>query len=205
MRYAFVVVCFVYTSAVYAQTTFRACGPTGTAKGDCATALNVLKNRDTAPTKVDPAITLRAMLTSGDDVDRWAPEQGAEITGYVADVSPGGLETCNCKNPDLNDIHIDVVADPKDAGDGSKTVVVELTPRWQAKKHWTISAVRKQIKHRWVTFRGWMLLDTTHVRSAKNTRTKQGCGNLPAGHVWRATAWEVHPVTDFEVVGASTK
>lgn len=195
-----IMLCLLMASPVAAQSTFRGCGMTGSATNECGQALNTLKNRDSAPLTVDPSVTLDAMLASGDDLERWDAAQGAEITGYVHDVRPGGLESVNCKRKDLIDIHIELIADPaKD--EPSKRVIVEMTPRWQAKMGWTLAGIRK-LRHQRVTVRGWLMLDTTHVRSARNTRrrAKQSCGHLPAGDVWRATAWEVHPVTSFDVV-----
>ncbi len=41
---------------------------------------------------------------------------------------------------------------------------------------------------------GWMFFDSDHNTEAENTN--------PGGPKnWRATSWEVHPVTGFEVIG----
>ncbi len=175
------------------QEVFKGCGIAGKTKGQCTKALNRLKNRYQAPdtAQVNHAITLDAILAPGDDEARWNPQEGAEIVGYVAKVSRGGAkESCNCGLKDLQDIHIDVVRSPADAADATRHLIVEITPRWKAKKHWDIRAVRRTINHKWVKFRGWMFFDSMHLREAANTRqrTKQGCGNLPARETWRATA-----------------
>ncbi len=97
-------------------------------------ALNRLKNRDTAPTpgQINRSVTLEAMLQPGDDRGRFKVRDGAEIVGYVRDVKPGGVETCNChaSDVDLRDTHIELVLDPMGGGNG---VIVEVTPRWRYK------------------------------------------------------------------------
>ena len=44
----------------------------------------------------------------------------------------------------------------------------------------------------WYSFEGWLLYDTHHAAESEN--------NAP-GHPdnWRATAWEIHPITNFEI------
>src|SRR5579863_7964422 len=77
----------------------RVCDPeTGDAVQPSVEALNVLKNRSTAPTPsdIDKAVTLRAMILPGNDVSRWSANRGATVIGYVADVKPGGIESVNC-------------------------------------------------------------------------------------------------------------
>ena len=64
------------------------CPTVGDATGARVRALNTLKRRMTAPTpgNVDPNVTLKAMVASGDDTNRWDEKRGATIEGYVADV-----------------------------------------------------------------------------------------------------------------------
>src|SRR5205809_658491 len=67
-------------------------------------------------------------------------------------------------------------------------------------------AVADQIVGKRVKFEGWMLSDSFHVSESKNTAkpstpTCQDNGSDPKPCVWRATTWEVHPVTKFTVVG----
>ena len=42
-------------------------------------------------------------------------------------------------------------------------------------------------------FRGWLFFDSEHTNAAENTNP----GNASN---WRATAWELHPVTSFSIV-----
>jgi hypothetical protein len=46
---------------------------------------------------------------------------------------------------------------------------------------------------KWVLFQGWMLYDSFHADESESTAPGRP-GN------WRATPWEVHPVTYYEVL-----
>lgn len=182
---------------------FDGCKLDGTATTARLKALNQLKNRYTVPTdaQINHSITLSALLAPGDDKTRWNSSSGAEITGFVLDVKPGGPETCNCGKTDPlhADTHIELVLHATDTA-MTQSVVVEVTPRLQAIMRtggtdWTTNTLRMQIRHKWVKVRGRMTFDSQHTNAAENTH--------PGGaHNWRATAWEIHPVTDIQVVPA---
>src|SRR2546425_10671027 len=95
--------------------------------------LNPFKNRDQipAPSDINRKITLAAMLSPGEDKNRYDNHMAARITGYVASAKVGGIESCNCKANDLphRDTHIDLVLSPKDYGNNKRHVIVEVTPR----------------------------------------------------------------------------
>jgi len=182
---------------------FDGCGMEGSATSTRLKNLNRLKNRYTAPqtNAVNHSITLSAVLAPGDDRTRWSSSSGAEITGYVFDVKPGGGETCNCgkTDPAHTDAHIELVLSPTDST-ATRQVVVEVTPRMRATMNatgtdWSTTTLRTQVRHKWVKVRGWMTFDAQHANAAENTN--------PGGtNNWRATAWEIHPVTDIQVVPA---
>lgn len=182
---------------------FDGCGLDGTATTARLKNLNQLKNRYTVPTdsQINSAITLSAMLAPGDDKTRWSTTSGAEVTGFVLDVKPGGGETCNCGKTDAAhiDAHIELVLNSTDTA-GTQSVVVEVTPRLRAimgasGTDWSTKTLRQQFRQKWVKVRGWMTFDTQHAGAAENTNPG-GASN------WRATAWEIHPVTDIQVVQA---
>jgi hypothetical protein len=163
-------------------------------------ALNLLKNRYTAPTpaELDSSIRLASFLAPGDDVRRFDARRGAEIVGVVTDVRVGGQETTNCEAtaPKYRDTHIRIAL-TADAPENQR-VVVEVTPRWRAAMaaaglDWSTATLATTIVGRTVRIGGWMLFDTEHARESENTRP----GN-PGN--WRATAWEIHPVTLLEVL-----
>lgn len=178
--------------------TFHQCGLTGTAKPQRVKDLNLLKNRSVQPTIINTAITAAALIAPGADTDRWSTDDGAEIDAYVVNIKPGGAESVNCQatDPKWKDTHIELGL-TRDAPANAR-IVVEITPRWRAAQaavgvDWSTATLRKLIGQR-VTVRGWMFFDGEHVNAAETTH--------PHGaHNWRATAWEIHPITAIEVQG----
>jgi len=188
-------------AAARVQETYDGCGMTGDATAPAVQALNRLKNRYTAPAvaDVDSQVSLSALVRPGDDRERWSERRGASVVGYVFDVKPGGIETVNCKARDLpdRDTHIELVLDPMNAG-GPQRVIVEVTPRWRAMMaakgaDWSTAALRRAYLGRWVRITGWLLFDAEHANAAQNTAPGRARN-------WRATAWEVHPISSIEVV-----
>jgi uncharacterized protein YraI len=160
--------------------------------------LNQQKNRWHAPTDadIDPTFTLSHLLQPGNDDTRFNDAKAGEIEGWVVNVKVGGVETVNCRatDPLFRDTHIEV-ADRMGAPE-TERVIVEVTPRWRAAMQaagadWTTQGLQGLIGKR-VRFRGWQLFDTEHRSQARNTAP-----NNPRD--WRATVWELHPVTSFVV------
>jgi hypothetical protein len=181
--------------------TFNGCGMEGDATNPAIRELNLLKNRYTAPEpqQIEQRVTLAAMLEPGDDRGRWNDHRAAEITGYVWDVKVGGLKTVNCHaaDPSGRDTHIELVFDPMN-GSENRRVIVEVTPRSRALaeqrgEDWSTPALRDHFHGRWVRVGGWLLFDTEHRDQSANTAPGRP-------RDWRATAWEIHPVTSLEVV-----
>jgi uncharacterized protein YraI len=160
--------------------------------------LNQKKNRFHAPADGDiaPTFTLSNLLQPGPDDTRFNDAKAGEIEGWVIDVKVGGIETVNCKTTDTlyRDTHIEVanhVGAPK-----TERVIVEITPRWRAAMQavgvdWTTQGLQSLIGKR-VRFRGWQMFDVEHRGQARNTAPN----NV---NDWRATVWELHPVTAFVV------
>ena len=193
----------------YLMSNGQSCPLDGTAKNNDLKTLNQDKSRSKAPTAddIDTDVTLAAMLAPGEDETRFDQRRAASVVGFVVNVKVGGVETCNCKatNPIDRDTHIELALSP-DAPTNQR-VIVEVTPRLrlQAKnkppadepKVWTTLALSSHgvsgIKGKWVEVTGWMLFDAEHTNAAENTTP----GN-PAN--WRATCWEIHPVTDIRIL-----
>src|SRR5437899_6496546 len=90
-------------AAATQKRTKRPCDPlTGDAVQPQAKTLNKLKNRSQPPMLFDnnPTITIDKILAPGNDLNRFSPTKAATITGYVASVKVGGIETCNCHATD---------------------------------------------------------------------------------------------------------
>lgn len=168
--------------------TFAQCPPEGSSKSARLQALDRLKNRDTAPVKLSPSVSLEHILAPGNDADRFTPDEAGTITGYVIAVKNGGKESCNCDDPKLLDTHIVIgltaKAKPKDC------MIAEITPRWRAKHpQWTTANIRKLIGKP-LTLTGWLLYDSEHANASFHTAKR-------SARCWRATAWEIHPITNI--------
>jgi hypothetical protein len=174
----------------------RDCGPDGTATSEAGKELNRLKNRYHTPREddIDAEVSLAAMLAPGNDINRFDAKRAARVQGIVVNVLVGGnKETCNCGATAVNqrDTHIELAL--ADDAPSTQRVIVEVTPRIRKLKGagWTTAALKEQFKGKWVEVTGWLLFDTMHLDAAENTN--------PGGEAnWRATCWEVHPVTDIK-------
>lgn len=179
---------------------YRNCSLEGDAKREDVRELNKLKSRYTFPdsSNFDRLITLQAMLAPGNDRNRFSVNKAVDITGYVYDVKVGGDESCNCheRNPEYRDTHIEIVL-PGNNDEEKECVIVEITPRMReimATKgiDWSTDNLRRTIKNHLVEVKGWLLFDEEHVTQAENTDPDN-----PKD--WRATCWEIHPVTSIEL------
>jgi hypothetical protein len=136
------------------------------------------------------------------------------VVGYLYAVKPEGKESSNCQldpgeNNENVDFHIYIGFDAKlasrirdkttTAADKSQinpsAVIVEMTPHYRARFHpeWTLASVQEQLGKR-VRITGQLMVDNEHYVSS------QDCGRKDhTTACWRATVWELHPVTNFEV------
>jgi hypothetical protein len=176
----------------------RNCPSVGIALTSRARNLHRLKNRTVFPQAADfdSRVTLDALLQPGDDCNRWSPNHAARIQGYVIDVAYAGPEATNCFNPCRRDVHI-LIANRKDAPK-TEQVVVEVTPNlrdWAGEQgiDWSERVLQQQLVGHWCEFEGWLYFDLGHAEESENTAAHRR-GN------WRATAWEIHPVTKIRVV-----
>jgi hypothetical protein len=201
-----VILLAVVLSPLYAQRPppFKGCAPEGNGKptkknptGKLPPAkeeLNLLKNRDKAPILLDHTVTLARIMKRSED-RKFKNTEGAQIVGFVAKVKAGEpRETCNCARDDIADIHIDVVLKEADKKKSFKYMIVEISPRFQDQLG-DLASVKAAIEGQWVKFTGWMMNDVVHRSNAKNTNPKGKA-------IWRATSWEIHPVTAFKIVPA---
>jgi len=160
--------------------------------------LHYLKNRTTLPeaAEFDTSVTLDALLERGDDSDRWLNERAARVQGQVLDVAYSRPEATNCYNPCRRDIHI-LIANRKEAPKNEQ-VVVEVTPNfadWAIEQghDWSEKTLQARLVGHWCGFEGWLYFDAGHAEDAENTAPGKPDN-------WRATAWEIHPVTKISVI-----
>jgi hypothetical protein len=178
----------------------QACPPAGDARNPQVRQLNLLKNRDAAPTQqqMDAGVTLEAMLAPGDDLNRFDENRGASIRGIVVRVLPGGVESVNCHARDFahRDTHIELALSPTAVP--TDRLIVEVTPLWRQLMaargiDWSTPSLNVNLVGRKVEVTGWLMFDREHVTGSRNTSP----GN-PQN--WRATAWEVHPITEIRLL-----
>jgi hypothetical protein len=174
------------------------CPSAGIALTPRARHLHRLKNRTSFPqtTDFDPRITLETFLQPGDDRNRWSTDRAARIQGEVIDVAHAGAEATNCYNPCRRDIHI-LLATRKGVAK-TEHVVVEVTPNlfdWAARQgiDWSEQTLQAQLVGHWCEFEGWLYFDLGHAEESENISPGKPDN-------WRATAWELHPVTRITVL-----
>ena len=180
--------------------TYNNCPLIGESTNQRLQDLNKSKNRYTIPSteNFNHNVTVESLLKPGDDRTRWATSDAVELTGYVLEVKPGGLETCNCHSSDKTkmDTHIVLIADTASTK-GSQRIIVEITARMRSLMaeqgvDWNTDKIKARFQGHWVTVKGWLFFDEEHTPEAENTKP----GN-PGN--WRGTAWEVHPITSIEL------
>ena len=162
---------------------------------------NELKNRSAIPTAkdFDSRFTLAAVLAPGNDTARWDQSRAGVLIGYVHNAKPGGIETVNCGAkaiPD-RDTHIELVLSLADSL-GKRRVIAEVTPRMRkwAKAHgmdWSTPTLEKTLIGHKVEITGWVFNDFEHAPNAENTHPRNKLN-------WRATTWELHPITGIKVI-----
>jgi hypothetical protein len=177
--------------------------PEGRATTPATRELNRLKNRAALPSQrdIDPEITLEKMLAPGDDRDRFDPSRAATVRGFVVRVLGGGKVSANpdSNDPTFRDTHFELAL-AKNAHENQRLIAF-VTPRlrqlMRQKGHdWSTQALRDPqtgIVGKKVEITGWLLFDFLHANSAENTN--------PGGRQnWRATCWEIHPVTEIKTL-----
>jgi hypothetical protein len=177
----------------------RNCPDAGIALTANARYLHRLKNRTAIPhaTDFDSRVTLDTLLQPGDDSSRWSNDRAARVQGIVIDVAYARPEATNCFNPCRRDIHI-LIAKQNGAAK-TEQIVVEVTPivkDWAAAQQgidWSEQTLQAHLVGHWCEFEGWLYFDAGHAEESENIHPQKPDN-------WRATAWEIHPVTKITVI-----
>jgi len=208
MRFGLRVVLIIAVLAVMLAIWFSyRCPASGLALSQGRRDFHRLKNRRFLPQPgdFDNSVSLQQLLQPGPDQSRWSTSRAARIEGYVVSVTPGPLELVNCFC--RRDAHINVALQPQ--ASARETVVLEVTPalrdsitQTNAKEggpsasdqaDWSTETLQKNLPGHWVRFEGWLFYDGQHESEAENTAPGRDAN-------WRATAWELHPVTRIEII-----
>lgn len=144
------------------------------------------------PADLDSRVTLAALLQRGSDRNRWSSGRAAALEGYIVGARDGAIEFANCLSFTDRDTHLEIAMRPD--APRSEQVIVEVTPALRAWARsngmdWSTRAVQRLVGRK-VSVAGWLLFDEQHAKQSENTRPGHP-GN------WRATAWELHPVTSI--------
>jgi len=189
---------FLLTAAVSALLPAGVCPAGGAAITPGGREFARLKNRSGAPKPqdFDESVSLEALLRPGEDRGRWSESRAGRIEGYVVEVVEGGVEAANCYSYRQRDVHIHVA--PRADAPRREWVVVEATPRARRRAlewgwDWRAATLRAELVGRRCRFEGWLLFDREHADESENIAPGSR-GN------WRATAWELHPVTSIEIL-----
>lgn len=155
-----------------------------------------LKNRTSLPstTDFDNNVTLALLLNAGDDRNRWSQTRAARVEGYVQSVAAANPELTNCYCGRDIHIHIGLRRDVAPHEQLVLEITPRLTPAFVARKDGSIEELQRLLIGHWVRFEGWLMFDIHHADESENIMPGR-VGN------WRATAWEIHPVTRIEVMG----
>ena len=215
----------IMQSSITVKSGTVSCGPTGDAADDDGTNLN--KNRADVPAATH-LVTVDAIRALPDttlwkftnrktwklaDSAKVLPYEGIPLTveGFFEIVKPqaGNAESPNCHSTNEldTDWHVALVADPSETED--RAVVVEPTPRTKRNNPgWIPDSVKRLAVRRKpssprdeanaarVRVTGFLMLDPVHPNFIAGN-----CSSNCAGKkFFRATLWEIHPVTRIEVL-----
>jgi len=166
--------------------------------------LNELKNRYNfpSPNEMDSTVTIDKLIKSADP-NQYSTGKGIRIKGYVFKVKSGGIETCNCRSKDqfYRDTHIELTADGEHTGPQFR-IIVEVTPRIRQimSKNgidWSTGSIKKTLTGKNIIVTGWLLYDFEHEDGSYANDPDDNAGRPN----WRASCWEVHPVTSITIEG----
>ncbi len=210
MKKLFTLLITIISFAVYGQDEIMIdgvpCGIHGSSRPTAKEYVqNPFKNRYSfpKPTDFDTSLHLENFIDGTAAKDKFSQTKAVEVTGYIYDVKVGGKETCNCKTTDplFRDTHIELTMNDHETGK-EKRFIVEVTPRIRqifATKgiDWTTEALRGKLKGQMVKVQGWLFYDFSHETENYSDDPNDTIGK----DNWRATSWEIHPVTSIEIIG----
>lgn len=178
------------------------CPLTGKTANKRIQAANVLKNRSAIPLPADfdSAFTMDAVLAPGNDTARWDEHKAGRLDAWAFNVKAGGVESVNCgaKGIGDRDSHNELTLSLTDTAK-NRRVIVEVTPRVRKMMlaqglDWSTPTLIKTLKKKkHVVIEGWIFRDYEHAVSAENTNPHHKLN-------WRATVWELHPVTSIRII-----
>lgn len=143
-------------------------------------------------------------------------------TGFLYYVTQTGAESVNCNltSPDAVDLHIGIGFDPAVASEllalrkarrgiptdlqrrlRTGSIIVEMTPHFRSTvgEQWSFDNVRAHVGEP-VRVTGQLLVDNEHNVPSQNCALP----GADTSKCWRGSAWELHPVTRFQVCASDS-
>jgi hypothetical protein len=141
-------------------------------KGESKSEL-ALKSRSTAPAAnaIDANVSIDSLLAKGAETD-WSAAKGARLEGYVIQV----------EREEDGDMHVALASKAKEP-DSSKWIITEVTPAWQKKNRALGTKKVQSLNGKHVRVTGWFYYERESAQPDP-----------------RGTRWELHPVTDIEIL-----
>jgi hypothetical protein len=132
------------------------------------------------------------------------------VIGYLYYAQNSGSEACNCqlKRRNETDYHLGIGFDQGIAAQlrngekvddkelKQKSIVAEMTPHYRAKYHpgWNLSTLLEYLGNQ-VKITGQLMVDNEHISTSETCSRSSSRDE----ECWRASAWEIHPITQFYV------
>lgn len=196
------------------------------AQGEYDATLAFLKNKTEFPAQIDGVLDRSGFLAkeqnlppglAPDNHNKFVDQLSAlgeghlfQTVGYLYAIKQEHKESCNCEldTPDSVDYHMYIGYDaarakeitlrsPAKLSDEAQTVIVEMTPQYRERFHpeWQYDTL-KELVGKQVKITGQLLADNEHYVHG------QDCARGETATCFRATIWELHPVTGFQVCAA---
>lgn len=174
---------------IFSIYSFSQCPLEGNGKNTKEKHANFLKNRSIKEKCGAKILNIDSLLIVGQDSSRFQDSSYVSIVGYFIEYKPGRSESCNCNSPldVFHDVHIYIGKTPDSKKEDC--VICEATPPFKIK----FKLDWKNFIGKKVMIEGYLFYDVEHKGNAKNTC--KICTN-----VWRATVWEIHPITCIELI-----
>ena len=178
----------------------KTCPLEGVARSDKDKLSNTLKNRWAFPkgSDIDTSFNWENLFENGGDPRKFDQNKAGKLRGYVAFVTQQNGESCNCnfKDKAFSDLHIHLSPSEEVMSEKWQHVIVEITPRLRElmklkNEDWSYKNLKKLIGKE-VEIEGWLFYDWEHGDKAY-------LYNGDEQKSWRATVWEIHPITSLKI------
>lgn len=174
------------------------CPAEGDATQENKKELNRKKNKSvTVSSGKEPEdLELRKLLPSKprkNDKTLWKEGAYVVMEGYLVDFAEQGPESCNCAlandKEKTGDVHMFLGLAKNSAK--KNCIVIEITPKFKDRfPDYEAKYLKKKAK---IRVYGYLMYDFPHEKDSFTT-----CKTCKK--IWRKTPWEIHPITEIEII-----